>query len=80
MADKFARPTTSLLYRVPDLARALNCTEHAVRRMIERQVIPSHRLGRRVIVLHEELVAYLNALPQPGRDLGDVVEDRTDEV
>jgi excisionase family DNA binding protein len=53
-----------LAYRVSGVAHALDCTEHAARRMIERGLIPSWRLGRRVIVLADELEAYLKTLPQ----------------
>jgi hypothetical protein len=60
---------TQLAYRVPGVVRALDCTEHVARRMIERGVIPSRRLGRRVIVLAAELETYLMSLPQSGQDM-----------
>lgn len=57
--------TGQLVYRIPDLARLLGCSELAARRMVERGLIPSRRLGRRVIVLSEELEAHLRSLCQP---------------
>ncbi len=56
--------TEQLVYRVPDVARLLGCTEAAARRMIERGEIPSRRLGRRVVVLPEDLEAHLKSLRQ----------------
>ncbi len=56
--------TEQLVYRVPDVARLLGCTEAAARRMIERGEIPSRRLGRRVVVLPEDLEARLKSLRQ----------------
>lgn len=58
-----------LIYCIPDLARLLGCTDLAARRMIERGQIPSRRLGRRVIVLAEELKECLHALPRRAREL-----------
>ena len=60
-----------LIYRVPDVARLLGCSEAAARRMIERGDIPSRRLGRRVVVIPQELEAYLKALRQAGEDEGE---------
>ena len=60
-----------LVYRVPDLARLLGSTEAAVRRMIQTGAIPSRRLGRRVVVLPEDLEAHLKSLRRAGEDLGD---------
>jgi excisionase family DNA binding protein len=54
-----------LIYRVPEVARVLGCTEAVARQMIARGQIPSRRLGRRVIVLREELLAHLDALGHP---------------
>ncbi len=51
-----------LIYRVPDVARVLGTTEAAVRRMIQTGAIPSRRLGRRVVVMPEELEAHLRSL------------------
>ncbi len=51
-----------LAYRIPDVARLLGTTEAAVRRIIQNGDIPSRRLGRRVVVLPEELEAHLQSL------------------
>ena len=63
--------TTQLVYRIPDVARLLGMSEAAARRMIERGDIPSRRLGRRVVVLPEDLEAHLKSLRRAGEDLGD---------
>ncbi len=63
--------TKQLVYRVPDVARLLGCSEAAARRMIERGEIPSRRLGRRVVVLPEELEAFLKSLHRAGEDIDD---------
>jgi hypothetical protein len=42
--------------------------------MIERGLIPSRRLGRRVIVLAAELEAYLASLPQPAQEVQNLIE------
>jgi len=60
----------SLVYRVPEVARLLGCTEAVVRQMIVRGQIPSRGLGRRVVVLPEELRAHLEALNRPDRTVG----------
>ncbi len=58
-----------LIYRVPDVARLLGTTEAAVRRMIQTGAIPSRRLGRRVIVIPEELEDHLRGLkPHSGQE------------
>ncbi len=58
-----SNPGEPLVYRVPEVARRLGTTDAAVRRMIERGILPSRRLGRRVVVVPEELEAYLRSLP-----------------
>ncbi len=55
-----------LIYRVPEVAKLLGTTEAAVRRMIQTGAIPSRRLGRRVIVIPEELEACLKSLDSRG--------------
>ncbi len=60
--------TEQLIYRVPDVARLLGCSEAAARRMIERGEIPSHRLGRRVIIIPQELEDYLQSLCRDGEE------------
>jgi excisionase family DNA binding protein len=52
-----------LTYRIADLACLLGCSEIAARRMVERGDIPSRRLGRRVVILPDELDAHLKSLP-----------------
>ena len=42
-----------LLYFIPQVAIALGATQTAVRRMIERGIIPSRKLGRRIVVIPE---------------------------
>jgi hypothetical protein len=57
-----ANGSEPVLYRVPEVARLLVCTE-AVRHMISRGQLPARRQGARVFVLAEDLKAYLAALP-----------------
>jgi len=54
---------------VDDVAKVLNTTPEAARRMIERRIIPSRRLGHRVVVLPDELRTFLESLERPGQDL-----------
>ena len=68
---KTARPTSAReatlepkAYRIPDVARLLSRSEHAVRTMIARGDLPSRRLGRRVVILADELETCLKALKQ----------------
>ena len=63
--------TEQLIYRVPDVARLLGCSEAAARRMIEKGDIPSRRLGRRVVVIPEELETFLKTLRQAGENEGE---------
>jgi excisionase family DNA binding protein len=51
-----------LLY-VADVARLLSCSEKAIRRRIERGLLPHRRLGGRVIFLRSEIEAFLAMLP-----------------
>jgi excisionase family DNA binding protein len=51
-----------LVLRLPDVARALACSEVAARKLVQRGRIPSRKLGRSVVVLVEELHAYLQSL------------------
>ncbi len=60
-----------LVYRVPDVARVLGTTEAAVRRMIQTGAIPSRRLGRRVVVMPEELEAHLRSLRRATENIKD---------
>ena len=56
--------TTMQVLSIPDVARRLGRTEVATRRAIERGQIPARRWGRRIIILADELDAYLRALPR----------------
>jgi excisionase family DNA binding protein len=60
--DSF-RPAHTPIYRVPEVARLLGCTEASVRHMIARGQLPARRQGGRVFVLAEDLREYLRALP-----------------
>jgi len=51
------------ILRIPDLARLLNCTELAARRMVERGEVPSRKWGRRVVILVDDLKTHLKGLP-----------------
>jgi excisionase family DNA binding protein len=51
-------------YRVHELAGLLGCSVIAVRRMVDRGQIPTRRLGHRVVILADELDAFLKALPR----------------
>jgi hypothetical protein len=55
-----------LLFFIPQVAIALGATQTAVRRMIERGIIPSRRLGRRIVVIPDELRKHIASL-QTGR-------------
>jgi hypothetical protein len=57
-----------VLYRVPDLIRLTGLNEPVVRHLLATGVIPSRRLGRRVIVLPDELEQALHRLPRPGQE------------
>ena len=66
----------SLILRVRDLPAMLGCSELAARRMIERGQLPARRLGRRIIILREEVEIFLRRLPR--HDEG-IDEPRHDE-
>ena len=51
-----------LLY-VSDAARYLGCSEKAVRRKIERRILPHRRLSGRIIMFRDELETFLRNLP-----------------
>jgi excisionase family DNA binding protein len=52
-----------LIYHVSDVARLLGCKVSSARRLLEQGVIPSRRLGRKLIVLPDELETHLKKLP-----------------
>jgi excisionase family DNA binding protein len=54
---------TRAAYRVRDLAGLLGCSVIAARRMVDRGEIPTRRLGHRVLILADELDAFLKTLP-----------------
>ena len=49
---------------IPEVARLIGRSELATRRAIERGQIPARHWGRRVVVLPEELDAFLRGLPE----------------
>jgi excisionase family DNA binding protein len=55
--------TEQLAYRVPQVAKLLGTSEHAVRRMIARRQLPARNWGRRVLVLRDDLAAAIRDLP-----------------
>jgi excisionase family DNA binding protein len=57
-----ADPQSPLALRVPDVAKALGITESNCRQMINRGQLPARKLGRRVIILADELQRYLASL------------------
>jgi excisionase family DNA binding protein len=50
-------------FSVSEVARLIGRTELATRRAIERGQIPSRKWGHRVVVLADELDAFLRGLP-----------------
>ena len=52
-----------LVYQLTDVARLLGCKLSTARRLMEQGALPSRRLGRKLIVLPEELDAHLKSLP-----------------
>jgi hypothetical protein len=63
--------TKRVFYRVPDLIKLTGLTEPVVRHLLATGAIPSRRLGRRVIVLPDELEQSLHQLPRPGQEFDD---------
>lgn len=56
-----------LVHRISAVAKLLGTTIPAVRRMIDNGEIPARRLGRRIVVLADELRATLSTLEAAGR-------------
>ena len=54
----------ALAYSVRDVSRLIGRSEAAIRAMIARGQLPVRRQGGRVLVLAEDLKAYLAALPR----------------
>jgi hypothetical protein len=59
--------TEARVLDIPELAKQLGRTPVAARRLVERGVVPSRRLGGRVVILVDELEAFLKALPSGAR-------------
>ncbi|WP_447859730.1 helix-turn-helix domain-containing protein [Nitrospira calida] len=55
-------PDTEVL-SIAQCAALLGTTEKAIRRRVDRRHLPFRRLGRRIIFLRSELLAYLDRLP-----------------
>lgn len=55
-----------LFYTVETLASELGIDARKVRRMVESGYLPSRRLGRKVILVPEDIVAALSALSVTG--------------
>jgi excisionase family DNA binding protein len=55
---------TAIVLRIADLAKLLGCSQVAARRMVERGQLPARRIGRRVVILRDELDSFLRALPR----------------
>jgi excisionase family DNA binding protein len=53
----------ALAYSVKGLASALDVSESTIRGWIQRQQIPVKRIGRRVLILKEDLSMVLHCLP-----------------
>jgi excisionase family DNA binding protein len=53
-----------LAYSVEELARLTGKTAPAIRADIDRGVLKARRWGRRVVLLHEDVVAFLHGLPE----------------
>jgi hypothetical protein len=58
-----AATTEPLIYHVSDVASLFGCKVSSARRLLEQGVIPSRRLGRKIVVLPHELEAHLKNLP-----------------
>jgi hypothetical protein len=69
-----------LVWRPQDVAHAMGASVAAVRRMMRDGLIPTRRLGRRVIVLPDELRAWLKSAPRPQEQEQNVVGQQYDFV
>jgi len=75
--DKSREP---LVWRPQQVADALGTSVAAVRRLIRDGLLPARRLGRRVIVLPEELKAWLVAAPRTQEKVQEVVGEQFDFI
>jgi excisionase family DNA binding protein len=55
-----AHPVERLTYTVPEAAEAIGISDTQARRMIAAGLIPSMRIGRRVLVSRAELAAWVD--------------------
>jgi hypothetical protein len=62
-----AQTDQRVLYSIPELAAQIGRTPIAARRLVERGVVPSRRLGGRVVILADELDSFLKSLPPGAR-------------
>lgn len=56
----------SVVLHIPQVAERLGLTTTAARHLIERGVIPSRKLGGRVVVLAAEFDSFVASLPRRG--------------
>jgi excisionase family DNA binding protein len=61
--DSNTAAAVQLVLNVHEVARRLGWTKLQTRRAIERGQLPARRWGRRVVILREDLEAYLRSLP-----------------
>jgi excisionase family DNA binding protein len=55
-----------LILRIPDVARRLGLPADSVRHLVQTGALPARKLGGRVVVLPDELDAFLRSLPKRG--------------
>ena len=55
-----------LILRIPDVARRLGLPADSVRHLVQSGALPARKLGGRVVVLPDELEAFLKSLPRRG--------------
>ena len=60
---KKRRAINGYILDVSAAAKFLGATEKTLRALVERRVVPFHRLNRRIIFIKEELVEDLQRLP-----------------
>jgi excisionase family DNA binding protein len=57
-----------LVYSIPDAARRAGLSSSNVRLVIQRGELKARKMGRRVLILDEDLRAWLAALPSASRE------------
>ena len=55
-----------LLYRIPEVVAILNISRSKVYELLRTGTLPSVHIDRTRLVRHEDLVAYVESLPQAG--------------